>query len=76
MSTTASLSIITQEDGTMVAKTETRWSRSFGRCNLRHFSRTGEIFTRSRLKAWCKKYKVKISAEELQRFPVSVWWES
>jgi hypothetical protein len=76
MSTTASFKVETTEDGTVVAKTTTSWSRSFGKCKRQDFSRQGEIFTRGRLLAWAKKYGVKVSPEVAAAFPTKVWWLS
>ena len=62
----------------LMAITTVQWSRSFGRCNLQHFNKSGEIYTRARFKAWLKKYKPFMRADERDavslRLPTKVWF--
>lgn len=75
MATHAKFCVVRLEDGTILAKTSVWWDRTFGRCNRQTFSRRGEIYTRSRLVAWAKKYGVEIPAETIAEFPVKAWWQ-
>lgn len=58
-----------------MAKTQVRWSRSFGRCNLQYFSKSGEIYTRARFRAWLKKYRPYDDLSIADQLPTKVWWQ-
>lgn len=73
-STSATYEIVVKVDGVIVAETHTSWDRSFGKCNRQTFHKNGEIFTRGRLRAWAKKYKLTIPEEIIAKFPTKVWW--
>lgn len=46
--------MIQYQDGTVAAKTQSQWDRSFGKCDRRTFHKSGEIYTQRQLKAWEK----------------------
>ena len=58
----------------MMVKTNVTWDRKFGRCDMRSFSKQGEIYIRARFRAWLKKYSPADLAIADQ-LPTSVWWE-
>lgn len=70
--TEASYQIHEYEDGTCSAKTTTQWSRLIKKADLRTYYRNGEIYTQSKLRAWGKKYGLKIPESDISRLPKSV----
>ena len=70
--TTARYEMVTMQDGTVYAKTLTRWSISYGKCNRQDFHKSGEIYTKTRLRAWGKKYNVKIEESDIEMLPTKV----
>ena len=68
----ASYTIKYYADGQAYVKTRVFWDRTFGKADRRTFSKSGEIYTRSKFLIWCKKYKVTPTEEELKELPTKI----
>ena len=62
-------------DPRMMVETCVMWDRKMGRCDMRTFSKDGEIHTRARFRAWLRKYCPYTDLAIADQLPTSVWWE-
>lgn len=69
----ASYTLVKTSSGVYVANTSVSWKRKYGRCDMRTHNRFGTVYTQTQLKAWAKRNKVIVAADDLSKMPKTIW---